>query len=159
MPQEWPQEWSQEWLQGSEHCHQWQEWPQGPAQCTEGQSSSSHAEMTPASMLVPLEWHQVKYVDAARTKLNVKIPPIEPPFPDMEFKGYDFSDDHSQVAAFFVRIGVTGPGTRRPKKGRSGVNSDFHSALQCIKRTKSSEDVEAWKRDSAHWYVPKTWRS
>ena len=71
------------------------------------------------------------YVDGpAKRMLNCKVAPCDPPYADMEFKGYDMSNDGKRVSAWFVRKGATGPGTRRPSKSRgsTGKTGWWHSS-------------------------------
>ena len=109
------------------------------------------------AIAIALQWSQVLYLDNG--KLDVITPPILAPHPDFEFKGYDISKDRQQVAAWFVRKGATGIGTRRPGKGiGSGTNRTWHHCLNKAKQA-GSEEVHAWKRMHSGSYVPREQRS
>ena len=76
----------------------------------------------PVAQSVELTWDQVLYWPdhEGHFKLDHKTRPCDPPFPDMEFKGYYFTDAGKVANAWFVKRGATGPGTRRPNRGSGG---------------------------------------
>ena len=68
---------------------------------------------------------------------------------------YDISKDRSSVAAWFVRKGAMGPGTRRPQKGAgAGVNRPWHKQLQKA-RNMGAEQAFEFKKLSSDLYVPR----
>ena len=112
----------------------------------------------PDQASVRLNWAQVLYwVDAnGQQKLNCKDAPCNAPFDGMIFKGYNISKDKRQVEAWFAREGAS---ARRPNRGKSGVNKDWHATLQIKKRTGTPEDVQEFKRTNSNAYVSKAVRT
>ena len=114
----------------------------------------SQYDLSAQAIAVPMDWSNVLYLDNG--KLDVLTVPVDPPSADFEFKGYDVAKDKSSVAAWFVRRGAAGPGTRRPNKGASGVNRAYHHGLWSAKNSDSSGyAAESFKRKHWHEYVPK----
>ena len=114
----------------------------------------SQYDLSAQAIAVPMDWSNVLYLD--NDKLDVLTVPVDPPSADFEFNGYDVAKDKSSVAAWFVRRGAAGPGTRRPNKGASGVNRAYHHGLWSAKNSDSSGyAAESFKRKHWHEYVPK----
>ena len=115
--------------------------------------AASSSNGIPVGVAVALDWSQVHYLSTG--KLDIETWPVPTPFPDYEFKGYDISKDKSRVAAWFVRKGAMGPGTRRPQKGAgAGVNMPWHKQLQKA-RNMGAEQAFEFKKLSSDLYVPK----
>ncbi len=113
-----------------------------------------HPQETPEAMGVPISWDQVIYLEGT-TKMNIGVAPVDAPFPNMVFKGYDVSPCKRQVAAWFVRVGATGPGTRRPGKGvGQGLNRAWHQNHNIAKRQGAAE-AYMWKKNNTDDYIPK----
>ena len=105
---------------------------------------------------VPLTWDQVLYLPDG--KLDILTLPVEPPFPEFEFKGYDNSEDRFKVAAWFVKRGAEGAGARRPNKGGGqGVDKLWQAHLQTAEDI-SAEAADKFKKRHTDAYVPKDTR-
>ena len=117
------------------------------------EDAASQYDLSAQAIAVPMDWSKVLYLDNG--KLDVLTAPVDPPSADFEFKGYIAKDRcDGDVAAWFVRRGATGPGTRRPNKGASGVNRGYHQGLWKAKNSDSSGyAAEAFKRKHWHEYV------
>ena len=107
---------------------------------------ASPAPQGPVAQSVPLRWDQVIYFDdgTGNMKLDHKTLPCQPPRPDMEFKGYHFTNGGKSASAWFVKQGATGPGTRRPN--RTGGNTATMFEMEALKRRGSPEEVKDFKR-------------
>ena len=90
---------------------------------------------------------------SGKSKLNSRDPPCPPPYEDMVIKGYNIYNNGNDVEAWFIKKGVKG--ARRPNRGSSGTNKEFHSELHKFKRTHSASEVEEFRQANTHRYTKK----
>jgi len=89
------------------------------------QSHDEPSESKPPCIIIPLQWHQVKYFAPGR--FDIKTPPVPPP-EGYKFKGYQYEKAKGSIAAWFqleTSAGASGGrrprqagGTWRPSKGK-----------------------------------------
>ena len=106
----------------------------------------------PRSMLLPIEWSQVRIFLDHKNKvhLDTKTSPLPLPHPNMEFRGYVENSDDS-ISAFFMRRGEAG--TRMPKKRSGGINKKYFDGL---KKARTDAERAQYRRDCRDLYVPHT---
>ena len=103
----------------------------------------------PRSMLLPIEWSQVRIFLDHKNKvhLDTKTSPLPLPHPNMEFRGYVENSDDS-ISAFFMRRGEAG--TRMPKKRSGGINKRYFDGL---KKARTGAERAQYRRDCRNLFV------
>ena len=132
-------------------------WRAGPSANAAASSSvaastiaAASADMPcPRSMLLPIEWSQVRIFLDHKNKvhLDTKTSPLPLPHPNMEFRGYVENSDDS-ISAFFMRRGEAG--TRMPKKRSGGINKRYFDGL---KKARTGAERAQYRRDCRNLFV------
>ena len=126
--------------------------------------------MCPDSIQIPISWGQVLYYVDPKTqvrKYDFKTSPLPLPHKDLEFRGYVFNKDKTDVSAWFVKRGLKAKhGTRHPSKPSGGVNKAYFDGLKTCKNERDRLDFVAqnrgtYKPHSKRYgiYDPELWRA
>jgi len=124
--------------QGQEHGQEQEQGGRASSRAIEEQDASADC---PRSLLVHLEWEQVRWYTNPTGKMvyDTKNSPVPLPHPNMEFRGYVENDEDTSVSALFVNKTLKGdktrqgqPGTRlpRPAGGARGESKRQRSLIE-----------------------------